>query len=92
MKRQKPKSAHEQRRVRKRRNEHTFLFTPAGQLLDEVDRDTWEFAISVASGDVARAAEECGLQAIPKGAKALWGRSAVEAWNTYRRWHNRRRA
>ncbi len=69
-----------------------FLFTPEGQLLAEVERDTWEFAISVANGDVVSAAEACGLQAIPKGAKALWGRSAEAAWSTYRRWHNRKRA
>jgi hypothetical protein len=92
VKRHKPQSAQEQCRVWKRRNERAFLFTSEEQLLAEVDRDTWEFAISVASGDVASAAEECGLRAIPKGAKALWGRSAAEAWSTYRRWHNRKRA
>jgi len=92
VKRHKPKSAHEQRRLCKRRNERAFLFTAEGQLLAEVDRDTWEFAIAVASGDVARAAEECGLHAIPKDVKALWGRSAEAAWSTYRRWQNRKRA
>lgn len=91
VKRPKPKSAQEQRRMRKRKNERAFLFTSEGQLLAEVDRDTWEFAIAVARGDVASAAESCGLGAIPEGAKALWGRSAAEAWSAYRRWQNRRR-
>jgi hypothetical protein len=92
VKRHTPKRAQEQRRIRERKNEHAYLFTSEGQLLAEVERDTWEFAIAVANGDVARAAEACGLGAIPKGAKALWGRSAVEAWSIYRRWQNRRRA
>jgi hypothetical protein len=92
VKRHKPKSPQEQRRRRKRKNERAFLFTPAGQLLAGVDRDTWECALSVARGDVASAAEACGLRALPKGAKALWGRSAEEAWSTYRHWQHRRRA
>ena len=78
--------------MRQRRNERAFLFTADGQLLAEVDRDTWECAIAVARGDVAGAAAACGLHAIPTGAKALWGRSAAEAWRTYRRWQHRRRA
>jgi hypothetical protein len=92
VKRHKPNRAQAQRRMRKQKNEHAYLFTAEGHLLAEVERDTWEFAIAVASGDVASAAEACGLGPIPKGAKALWGRSAAEAWSTYRRWQNRRRA
>ena len=91
VKHHKPTSAHEQRNIRKRKNERAFLFTPAGHLLAEVGRDTWECAISVACGDGANAAEACGLPAMPMGAKALWGRSAMEAWNIYRRWQNRRK-
>jgi hypothetical protein len=78
--------------MRKQKNEHAYLFTAEGPLLAEVDRNTWEFAIAVAAGGVASAAETCGLGTMPRGAKALWGRSAAEAWSTYRRWQNRRKA
>lgn len=92
MKRHKSKSTQEQRRLRKRRNERAFLLTADGQLLAEVAREQWELAIRSAGGDVGGAAQECGLEALPREAKALWGRSAAEAWSTYRRWQNRRKA
>jgi hypothetical protein len=81
-----PQCTQEQRRKRRQRNEHAFLFTPAGHLLHEVERLTWEIALADCGGDVATAAAACGLTDIPKGTKALWGRSAAEAWATYRRW------
>ena len=67
MKRHQPERAPAQRRMRKRKNEHAYLFTSEGHLLAEVDCDTWEFAIAVARGDVASAAETCGLGAISGG-------------------------
>jgi hypothetical protein len=89
MPRQRPQRAQEQRRKRQR-HEHAFLFTPDGHLLHEVERLDWEIALVDGEGDVVRAAVACGLTAIPKGTKALWGRSAVEAWATYRRWQKQR--
>jgi len=41
-------------------------------------------------GNVAAAAMACGLADMPKGTKALWGRSAAEAWATFRRWQKQR--
>ncbi len=88
MKRHQSKSAQEQRWLRKRSNERAFLFTAGGQLLAEVAREQWELAIRFAGGDVGGAAQECGLEALPRDVKALWGRSAAAAWSTYRRWQN----
>jgi hypothetical protein len=58
--------------------------------LAEVDREEWEWALSSCGGDVADAAHQCGLDDVPPGAKALWGRSAEQARDTYRRWQKRR--
>jgi len=82
--------AQEQRRKRRQRNEHAFLFTPKGHLLHEVERLAWEIALADCGGDVVSAAAACGLTDLPKGTKALWGRSAAEAWATYRRWQKQR--
>jgi hypothetical protein len=85
-----PQCPQEQRRKRRQRNEYAFLFTPAGHLLHAVERLAREIALADCGGDVASAAVACGLTDIPKGTQALWGRSAAEAWATYRRWQKQR--
>jgi hypothetical protein len=81
----------EQRELRRRRGERAFLFDNGlSRCLAEFGREEWEWALSSCGGDVARAARECGLDGVPPGAKALWGRSAEEARATYRRWQKRR--
>lgn len=81
-----------QRQLRKRRGERAFLFdAELSRCLGEVDREEWEFAISMGGGDLASAAEMCGLEGVLRNAKALWGRSAEEALATYRSWLKRRR-
>jgi hypothetical protein len=81
----------EQRERRERKGERAFVFDKdLSRCLAEVDRDDWEWALSSSGGDVVRAARECGLEGVPAGAKALWGRSAEEARDTYRRWQKRR--
>ena len=77
----------EQRDLRRRRGERAFLFdSDFTRCLGTVDREQWEFTISIHGGDVVAAARECGLAHIQPGAKAVWGRSAEEALGTYRRW------
>jgi hypothetical protein len=90
MPRQRPQRAQAQRRKRRQRNEHAFLFTPDGRLLHEVERRAWESALADCGGDVVSAAMACGLTDISQGTKALWGRSAAEAWAIYRRWQKQR--
>ena len=81
----------EQRELREHRGEQAFLFDKdLSRCVAEVDRDEWEWALSSCGGDVVRAARECGLDGVPPGARALWGRSAEEARDTYRRWQKRR--
>jgi hypothetical protein len=81
----------EQRELRQRRDDRAFLFDKdLSRFLAEVDRNEWEWALSSCGGDVVRAARECGLDDVPPGAKALWGRSAEEARDTYRIWQKRR--
>jgi hypothetical protein len=86
----KRKQAQDQRRKRRQQHERAFLFTVAGQLLGDVERAPWEVALADSGGNVADAARACGLGDIPRGTKALWGRSAAEAWATYRRWQKQR--
>jgi hypothetical protein len=86
----KRKKAQDQRRKRRQKNERAFLFTVEGHLLGDIERVPWEVALADAGGNVADAAMACGLADIPKGTKALWGRSAAEAWATYRRWQKQR--
>ena len=86
----KRKQAQDQRRKRRQKNECAFLFTAEGHLLGEVERVQWEGALADSGGDVADAATACGLTDIPKGTKALWGRSAEVAWGTYRHWQKQR--
>ena len=81
----------EQRELRQRRGERAFLFDKdLSRCLAEVDREEWEWALSSCGGDVAEAAHQCGLDDVPPGAKALWGRSAEQAPDTYWRWQKRR--
>ena len=81
----------EQRKLRQRRGERAFLFDKdLSRCLAEVDREEWERALSSCGGDVVKAAQECGLNGVPPGAKAMWGRSAEEARDTHRRWQKRR--
>lgn len=78
--------------LRERRNERAFLFDPQlTRCLGTAEREPWEEAISFSGGNVAEAAEECGLKDIPKNAKVLWGRSAEEALGTYRRWQKQKK-
>ena len=82
-----------QQELRRRRGERAFIFDrDVSRCLGEADREEWEVAISECGGDVAAAASECGLGEIPRGAKALWGRSAEEALTIYRRWQGSRRS
>lgn len=81
----------QQRQLRRRRGERAFLFDPdLTRCLGEVEREEWEFAISICGGDVAAAAAECGLAGVPRGARALWGSSAEEALGIYRRWQKKK--
>ena len=74
----------EQKDLRRRRNERAFLFDKdLTRCLGDVDRNDWEFAISISGGDVAVAGLECGISDLPRGVKALWGKSAEEALGTY---------
>jgi hypothetical protein len=86
----KRKQARDQRRKRRQKNEHAFLFTAEGHLLGEVERVQWEVALADWGGAVADAATACGLTDNPKGAKALRGPSAEAAWSTYRHWQKQR--
>ena len=87
-----PKRQHarDQRRKRHQKNERAFLFTPEGRLLGEVERLAWEVALADCGGNVVEAATACGLPDRPRSIKALWGRSAAEAWATSRRWQKQR--
>jgi hypothetical protein len=80
----------EQRELRRRRNERAFLFDPGGRCVGEAERDEWELLVSACGGDVVKAAAGRGLN-VPKGTKALWGRSQQAAMETYRRWQKQRR-
>lgn len=81
-----------QKTLRQKRNEQAFLFDPQlTQCFGAVEREAWEETISFLGGNVADAANECGLKNIPRGAKVLWGRSAGEALEIYRRWQKQKR-
>jgi hypothetical protein len=86
----KRKQAQAQRRKRRQKHERAFLFTAEGHLLGEVERVQWEVALADSGGNVANAAMVCGLADMPKGTKALWGRSAETAWGTYCHWQKQR--
>lgn len=85
------KKAMQQKILRVQQNEKAFIFDQNFQnCLAEVARERWEAAISFADGNVVDAAIDCGLSGIPKGAKALWGKSAQGALDVYRRWNNKK--
>lgn len=80
-----------QRELRQRRGESVFVFDQElSRCLGEIERAQWDVALSVCGGDVVSTARECGLDQVPRGAKALWGRSAEEALGTYRQWQKER--
>ena len=79
----------EQRSERERRDEQAFLFALDGQCLGKVERDDWDFAISMAGGNVIEAAKQVGLE-VPRGTRALWGRSQEAAIGAYRSWLKRK--
>ena len=79
----------EQRSDRERRDEHAFLFGPDERCLGRVERDEWDFAISMAGGNVIEAAKQLGLD-VPRGTRALWGRSQEAAIGAYRSWLKRK--
>ena len=79
----------EQRWERERRDEHAFLFGPDERCLGRVERDEWDFAISMAGGNVVEVAKQVGLE-VPRGTRALWGRSQEAAIGAYRNWLKRK--
>lgn len=80
-----------QRQLRQRRGERAFVFDKElSRCFGKVEREQWEIALSICRGDVVCAARELGLDDVPRGAKALWGRSAQEALGIYRRWRKQR--
>lgn len=78
----------EQRWGRERRDEHVFLFGPDERCVGKVERDDWDFAISMTGGNVVEAAKQVGLE-VPRGTRALWGRSQEAAIGAYRAWLKR---
>lgn len=79
------RSRDEQRWDRERCDEQAFLFGPNEQFLGRVERDEWDLAISLAGGDVVEAAKQVGID-VPRGTRALWGRSQEAALGAYRSW------
>jgi len=80
-----------QRALRQRRSERAFIFTSdLSRCLGAVDREDWEDAIDDNGGSVASAAADCGLSAVPRDAKALWGVSSEAAVGAYRAWLKRK--
>jgi hypothetical protein len=73
----------EQKQRRIRRGERVFLFDESvTDVLASPDSFVWELAIADHGGSVDAATEECGINDVPKNAKALWGKSADEARST----------
>jgi hypothetical protein len=71
----------EQRWERERRDEHAFLFGLDHRCFGKVERDEWDFAISMAGGNVVEAAKHVGLE-VPRGTRAaataeLWASTAL---------------
>lgn len=90
MKRRGPaRSRDEQRRLRERRDERAFFLGPDGRCLGRVERDEWDLAISTAGGNVVEAARQLGLE-VPRGTRALWGRSQEAAIGASRSWLKRK--
>ena len=79
-----------QKQLRKQHGERAFIFTAAlNRCFGDVEREDWEWAIADAGGSVAEAAVDCGLTGVPRDAKALWGKSAEAARDTYRAWQRK---
>ena len=90
MKRKRPaRRRDEQSWERERRDEHAFLFGPGERCLGKVERDAWDFAVSMAGGNVVEAAKQVGLE-VPRGTRALWGRSQEAAMGAYCNWQKRK--
>jgi len=84
--------ARRQQQLRRQRNERAFLFdAQLSRCLADIERTKWELFISLSGGNVAEAATLCGIEGVPAGARALWGRSAEDALSTYRGWLNRKK-
>ncbi len=79
----------EQRWERERRDEQAFLFAPDERCLGRVERDEWDIAISMAGGNVVEAARQVGIE-VPRGTRALWGRSQEAAIGAFRCWLRRK--
>ena len=83
------RSRDEQRWERERRDEHAFLFAPDERCLGRVERDEWDLAISAAGGNVVAAARQVGIE-VPRGTRALWGRTQEAAIGAYLSWMKRK--
>jgi len=83
--------SHRQKKVRKDRNEHAFIFTSnLSECLARVEREDWEDVISFAGGNPADAADLLNIRGVPGNARVLWGRSEEEARATYINWQKRK--
>jgi hypothetical protein len=80
----------EQHGQRERRGEDAFLFGPDEECLGKIEREDWDFAIAMTGGNVVEGARLLGLD-VPRGTRALWGRSPEEAIGAYRSWLKRAR-
>jgi hypothetical protein len=70
------KRRREHERDRLRRGERPFLFdATVTTCIGSPDPRRWIDAIAVAGGAVGEAAALCGIEGVPRDAKALWGRS-----------------
>jgi len=54
-----------------------------------VEREEWDFAISMTGGDVVEAAKQVGID-VPRGTRALWGRSQEAGLGACRSWLKRK--
>ena len=78
--------------LREKRGERAYLFDKdLARCIGEIKREDCEFAIRANGGNVAQAAEQCGIQQVPSSAKVLWGVSAQSALEIYRRRQKRRK-
>jgi hypothetical protein len=78
----------EQRGERERYDEHAFLFGPDERCFGKVERDEWDFAISIAGGNASRPPSRVGFEV--RGTRALWGRTQEAAIGAYRSWLKRK--
>lgn len=83
--------SHRQKKIRKARNEHAFIFTnDLSECLAMVEREDWEDVVSFAGGSPADAADLLNIRGVPGDARVLWGRSEEEARAAYINWQKRR--